>query len=177
MRPLLNRAECNLRARIRDRSAPAPAPVLMPGRLPCTQMGRAAAALSDAEAVCSQRPRSARAHVLRGRALLALCRYDAAEAAFGAAAGLDKDNAAAREGAAAVTSARGSGTDERARGNAAFAAQDYGAAVRHYSAALAGAAAMPAEERAVLLSNRSAAHLGLRDSKVREQAHRKACCP
>jgi tetratricopeptide (TPR) repeat protein len=129
-------------------------------------LGRAAAALSDAEAVCSQRPRNARAHVLRGRALLALCRYDAAEAAFAAAAALEPDNAAAREGVASVAAARGLGTDERARGNAAFAAQDFGAAVRHYTSALAAAA--PAEERAVLLSNRSAAHLGLRDAKVRE---------
>ena len=125
--------------------------------------------------MCSQRPRNVRAHTLRGRALLALCRYDEAEAAFGAASALEQDNAAAREGAAAAAAARGSGADERMRGNAAFAAQDYGAAVRHYSAALAGAAAMPAEERAVLLSNRSAAHLGLRDTKVREQAHSKAC--
>lgn len=130
-------------------------------------MGRAAAALADADSAVARRPRSALAHVLRGRALLALCRYDAAASAFDSALSIDPENAGARDGLAAVASARGAGADERERGNAAFAQRDFGAAVRHYSAALSGGK-LPAEERAVLLSNRSAAHLSLQDVKARK---------
>ena len=130
-------------------------------------MDRAASALADADAVVARRPRLAAAHVLRGRALLALCRYDAAASAFDAALAIDSGSEDARRGVAAVAAARSSGADERERGNSAFAARDFSAAVRHYTAALAGAAAMPPDERAVLLSNRSAAHLGLGDSKAR----------
>ena len=89
------------------------------------------------------------AHTARGNALLFLLRYDAAIEAYRAAGDSEAE--------ATALSILRSGATERDRGNAAFKANKFTRAERHFTAALA---AQPGgDDRAVLLSNRSAARL------------------